>query len=72
MPRPARVHADRSPDGRMTLAEHLHELRRRVIISVLSILVLTIGQTLGGSLRRTALLAPRGRSYGSGPDDFYM
>jgi sec-independent protein translocase protein TatC len=42
MPRPARVHADRSPDGRMTLAEHLYELRRRVIISVLSILVLTI------------------------------
>jgi sec-independent protein translocase protein TatC len=42
MPRPARVHSDRSPDGRMTLAEHLHELRRRVIISVITVLVFTI------------------------------
>jgi sec-independent protein translocase protein TatC len=42
MPRPARVHPDRSPDGRMTLAEHLFELRRRVIISVVSIIVVTI------------------------------
>jgi DMSO/TMAO reductase YedYZ molybdopterin-dependent catalytic subunit len=40
--------------------------------SSLAILALTIGQTLGGSLRRTALLAPRGRSYGSGPDDFQI
>jgi sec-independent protein translocase protein TatC len=42
MPRPARVHADQSPDGRMTLAEHLYELRRRVIISVVAILLVTI------------------------------
>ena len=42
MPRPARVHPDRSPDGRMTLAEHLYELRRRVIISVIAILIFTI------------------------------
>jgi sec-independent protein translocase protein TatC len=42
MPRPARVQPDRSPDGRMTLGEHLQELRRRVIISILTILVFTI------------------------------
>jgi sec-independent protein translocase protein TatC len=42
MPRPARAHHLRSPDGRMTLAEHLYELRRRVVISVLAILVATI------------------------------
>jgi DMSO/TMAO reductase YedYZ molybdopterin-dependent catalytic subunit len=40
--------------------------------SSLAILVLTIGQTLGGPFRRVALLAPRGRSYGSGPTDFQI
>jgi len=33
---------------------------------------LSIGQTLGGPLRRTALLSPRGRSYGTGPTDFQV
>jgi len=33
---------------------------------------LSIGQTLGGPLRRTALLSPRGRSYGSRPTDFQI
>ncbi len=33
---------------------------------------LSVGQTLGGPLRRTALLSPRGRSYGSGPTDFQV
>jgi sec-independent protein translocase protein TatC len=42
MPRPARANAQTSADGRMTLAEHLHELRRRVTISVIAILVGTI------------------------------
>jgi DMSO/TMAO reductase YedYZ molybdopterin-dependent catalytic subunit len=40
--------------------------------SSLAILVLTVGQTLGGPFRKVALLAPRGRSYGSGPDDFQI
>ena len=31
---------------------------------------LTVGQTLDGFWRRTALLAPRGRFYGTGPGDF--
>nr|WP_308123926.1 molybdopterin-dependent oxidoreductase [Rhodococcus sp. BP-316] len=33
---------------------------------------LTIGQTIDGPLRSTALLVPRGRSYGDGPNDFQI
>ncbi|MDQ3663911.1 MAG: molybdopterin-dependent oxidoreductase [Actinomycetota bacterium] len=34
--------------------------------------VLTAGQTLGGALRHTALLAPRGQDLGSGPNGFQV
>jgi DMSO/TMAO reductase YedYZ molybdopterin-dependent catalytic subunit len=34
--------------------------------------VLTVGQSLGDTARRAALLLPRGRSYGSGPNDFQI
>lgn len=34
--------------------------------------VLTAGQTIGGFTRQFALLLPRGRSYGSGPNDFQV
>ncbi|WP_084532408.1 molybdopterin-dependent oxidoreductase [Nocardia miyunensis] len=34
--------------------------------------VLTAGQTLGGITRRAALLVPRGRTYGNGPNDFQV
>jgi DMSO/TMAO reductase YedYZ molybdopterin-dependent catalytic subunit len=34
--------------------------------------ILTIGETTGGFLRRTAILLPRGRSYGNGPTDFQV
>ncbi|SDK41385.1 Oxidoreductase molybdopterin binding domain-containing protein [Actinopolyspora mzabensis] len=34
--------------------------------------VLSIGQVVGGPARRAALLLPRGRSYGSGPNDFQV
>lgn len=34
--------------------------------------VLTAGQTLGGAARHAALLLPRGRSYGDGPNDFQI
>jgi DMSO/TMAO reductase YedYZ molybdopterin-dependent catalytic subunit len=38
----------------------------------LLVAVLTAGQTLGGFTRRAALLVPRGRSYGSGPNAFQV
>lgn len=34
--------------------------------------VITAGQTIGGPTRRLALLLPRGRSYGTGPNDFQI
>ena len=36
----------------------------------LLVAALTAGQTLGGFTRAAALLLPRGRSYGKGPNDF--
>jgi DMSO/TMAO reductase YedYZ molybdopterin-dependent catalytic subunit len=40
--------------------------------SAAAVFVLTAGQTLGGPFRGTALLAPRGRDYGDGPNDFQV
>lgn len=38
----------------------------------LAVVVATSGQTIGGGFRDVAWLAPRGRSYGSGPNDFQV
>ncbi len=38
----------------------------------LAVAVFTAGQSIGGWTRSVALLAPRGRSYGSGPNDFQV
>jgi DMSO/TMAO reductase YedYZ molybdopterin-dependent catalytic subunit len=38
----------------------------------LILLALSVGQSIGGPLRRTALLAPHGQDTGSGPDDFQI
>ena len=38
----------------------------------LFVAVLTVGETTGGFLRRFAILLPRGRSYGNGPNDFQI
>jgi DMSO/TMAO reductase YedYZ molybdopterin-dependent catalytic subunit len=40
--------------------------------SSLVLLALSVGETLNGPVRVTALLAPRGRFYGSGPNDFQV
>jgi DMSO/TMAO reductase YedYZ molybdopterin-dependent catalytic subunit len=37
-----------------------------------AVVILTAGQAIGGPTRNAALLAPRGRSYGSGPTDFQI
>ena len=52
-------------------------LSRRGLLAVvgggsLLIAVLTAGQTVGGWTRHFALLLPRGRSYGDGPNDFQI
>jgi hypothetical protein len=38
----------------------------------LTLLALNIGETVGGPLRRLALLAPRGRVFGTGPNAFQI
>jgi DMSO/TMAO reductase YedYZ molybdopterin-dependent catalytic subunit len=38
----------------------------------LLVAVLSVGQSIGGVARNAALLLPRGRSYGSGPNDFQI
>jgi DMSO/TMAO reductase YedYZ molybdopterin-dependent catalytic subunit len=37
-----------------------------------ALLVLNLGESVGGPLRRLALLAPRGRVFGTGPNDFQV
>lgn len=41
-----------------------------VAASSLTLLALSVGQTIGGPARSTALLAPRGQDLGTGPNDF--
>jgi DMSO/TMAO reductase YedYZ molybdopterin-dependent catalytic subunit len=38
----------------------------------LTLLAVNVGETVGGPLRRLALLAPRGRVFGTGPNDFQV
>jgi len=38
----------------------------------LGLTIMMAGQSIGGPLRNLALLAPRGRDYGSGPNDFQI
>lgn len=38
----------------------------------LTIFAVQVGQSIGGPLRRLALLAPRGRVFGTGPNDFQV
>jgi DMSO/TMAO reductase YedYZ molybdopterin-dependent catalytic subunit len=38
----------------------------------LTLLIVNLGESAGGPLRKLALLAPRGRDFGSGPNDFQV
>jgi DMSO/TMAO reductase YedYZ molybdopterin-dependent catalytic subunit len=64
-------------DGLVARAPDPPTLSRRGILAVvgggmLLVAVLTAGQTVGGWTRRFAILLPRGRSYGDGPNDFQI
>ncbi len=65
------------PDGLVALSPAKPTISRRGALAVvgggsLMIAVLAVGQSLGGVARNAALLLPRGRSYGSGPNDFQI
>ncbi len=67
---------DPEPDGLAPVAPSAPTMSRRGLLGVvggasLMVLGLTVGESVDG-LRSTALLAPRGRSYGSGPNDFQI
>ncbi len=65
------------PDGLVAPSPSEPTLSRRGVLAVvgggsLMIALLTVGQSLGGVARSAALLLPRGRSYGNGPNDFQI
>jgi DMSO/TMAO reductase YedYZ molybdopterin-dependent catalytic subunit len=67
----------RDSDGLVAAHPAAPTLSRRGALALvgggsLLVFVLTAGQTIGGVTRRAALLVPRGRSYGDGPDDFQI
>jgi DMSO/TMAO reductase YedYZ molybdopterin-dependent catalytic subunit len=72
------AHTDPEPpdaDGLVAAAPAAPTLSRRGLIALaggasLTLLAVNVGQTVGGPLRQLALLAPRGRVYGHGPNDF--
>src|SRR5207302_9235770 len=52
-------------------------LTRRGLIGLVggasaTLLLVKLGESVGGPLRRLALLAPRGRVFGTGPNDFQV
>jgi DMSO/TMAO reductase YedYZ molybdopterin-dependent catalytic subunit len=65
------------PDGLVAVTPAKPTISRRGLLgmvggSSLTILVVEVGQSVGGPLRRVALLAARGRDFGSGPNDFQI
>jgi DMSO/TMAO reductase YedYZ molybdopterin-dependent catalytic subunit len=65
------------PDGLVPAAPAAPTLSRRGLLGLVggsmgALLVVTAGQSVGGPLRRVALLAPRGRVWGDGPNDFQV
>ncbi len=65
------------PDGLVAAAPAAPTISRRGLLGLVgastgALLVVTAGQSVGGPLRRVALLAPRGRVWGDGPNDFQV
>ncbi len=64
-------------DGLVPVAPAPATLSRRGLLGLvggasLTILIVNVGESIGGPLRRLALLAPRGRVFGTGPNDFQV
>ncbi|WP_051111787.1 molybdopterin-dependent oxidoreductase [Sciscionella marina] len=67
----------RDPDGLVARGPRRPTMSRRGALGLVfggsALLgVLSAGQTLGGASRSAAILLPRGRSYGDGPNDFQV
>ncbi len=67
----------RDPDGLVALSPARPTLSRRGLMALvggasLTLVAVNVGESVGGSLRRLALLAPRGRVFGTGPNDFQV
>ncbi|MCT7658474.1 molybdopterin-dependent oxidoreductase [Mycobacterium deserti] len=65
------------PDGLVSVDPSPPTISRRGALALvgggaLFMAVITAGQTIGGITRQTALLLPRGRTRGSGPNDFQV
>jgi DMSO/TMAO reductase YedYZ molybdopterin-dependent catalytic subunit len=65
------------PDGLAPIDPAEPTLSRRGLLGLvgagsLALMTVTVGETVGGPLRRLALLAPRGRVFGDGPNDFQV
>lgn len=65
------------PDGLVAVEPSAPTVSRRGALALVAgssaaVIALTAGQSIGGVARKAALLAPRGRSYGSGPNDFQV
>jgi DMSO/TMAO reductase YedYZ molybdopterin-dependent catalytic subunit len=65
------------PGGLAAAAPAAPTISRRGLIAMvgagsLGLLIANLGESVGGPLRRVALLAPRGRVFGNGPNDFQV
>jgi DMSO/TMAO reductase YedYZ molybdopterin-dependent catalytic subunit len=65
------------PDGLAPVSPAAPTMSRRGLLGLvgagsLTLFAVTAGETIGGPLRRVALLAPRGRVFGNGPNDFQV
>ena len=65
------------PDGLAAVSPAAATISRRGLLGLvgagsLALLLANLGESAGGPLRRIALLAPRGRVFGTGPNDFQV